>query len=163
MNLRDIDNVITGGAICGIGKIAGGLLSAAGERAVAHGMNHATGLLVGYGTEWQKALLITSKHRPTKPGQIVGGTGMNQHPANVFTVGEEVTLHLRASDGSTDMNWVAEGVLQGFDDDGVELEDHYAMFDWSEVVAIESAEGAVWSCYSGDDVREYAIPESRLR
>ena len=156
---KDIDNVVLGGALQGIGGVAGELLSAAGDRALAHGMNHATGLVVGYGTEWQRALLMTSKHRPTKRGDIVGA---QEHPANVFTYGDQVTIELRGPAGRGDIVWENEGVVFGMDDDGIELEDG-PYIEWDEIVRIEAMGGAVWTCYEGDRQAYYEIPASRLQ
>lgn len=143
---RDIDRVVLGGALYGVSKVVGELAGAAGERALTHGMNHATGLLVGYGTEWQRALLVTSKHRPTRRGDVVGTT---EHPANVISVGEEVAV-FTADDG------VAYGVVEACDDDGIQLADDWSVYAWSEITSIE-AQGEVWTVYEGDTSRQVVV------
>lgn len=155
VTFQHIDQFLFGGAFTGMAGIGKNLAAAAGERIVAHGMNHATGALVGYGTEWQRALLITSKHRPSKPGQVVGGTG-REHPANVIEYGQAVTVELRTPAGRDDVSWYADGVVFGWDDDGIELEDG-PYIEWDEVVRLEAGGVTVWQCYSGDEVRDHVV------
>lgn len=156
VTLRGIDNVLLGGALYGVSKVVGELAGAAGERALTHGMNHATGLLVGYGTDWQRALLVTSKHRPTRRGDVVGTT---DHPANVIIVGEELAVYTR-DDG------FAYGIVEACNDEGIQLSDDWNALEWDDIVRIEAMGGKVWSCYDGDQRWDYEISQhgvGRLR
>lgn len=163
MTWRDIDNVVLGGALQGIGGVAGELLSAAGDRALAHGMNHATGLVVGYGTEWHRALLMTSKHRPTKQGSIVGhGQGEARSVQIVYEHGHRTNeseivatcssalesgepVELELWDGS-----LLEGIVTGIENTGLWLDD-----EWVEGMEVRGV--TVWTMYQGDQSREYEV------
>lgn len=146
VTFKHVDDFFFGGALLGTSKVARDLATAGKDRLVTHSMNHATGLLVGYGTEWQRALLVTSKHRPTRRGDVVGTT---EHPANVISVGEEVAV-FTADDG------VAYGVVEACDDDGIQLTDDWSVYAWSEITSIE-AQGEVWTVYEGDTSRQVVV------
>lgn len=147
MTWRDVDNVLLGGAVQGISGVAGGLAKAGGERAKALAMNHATGALVGYGTEWQRALLLTTNKRPNRQGHVVATT---DHPANVIDYGDAVTVELRGYEPF-------EGVVFGWDDECLELEEHMSTYPWEEIESIDVEGVTVWSCYSGDERRDYSV------
>ena len=87
---------------------------------------------------------------------------MNDHPANVFTFGDEVEITLRPPDGRNDIVWGTDGVVFGMDDEGIELEDG-SYTKWDDIVRIEAMGGAVWSCYDDSGRRDYEIPASRLQ
>jgi len=143
---RHVDDFLFGGAFTGTSKVAKDLAGAASDRLITHGMDYATGALVGRGTEWQRALLVTSKHRPTRRGDVVGTT---EHPANVISAGEEVAV-FTADDG------VAYGVVEACDDDGIQLTDDWSVYAWSEITSIE-AQGEVWTVYEGDTSRQVVV------
>lgn len=147
-------------------------MSAAGDRARTWGMYAATGAMYGFGTEHQRTAAMVSKHRPTTPGQIAGGTGVDQvrKPADAhmnprarrgyedelvsmvmaaFDDGEPIELELQ--DGT-----VVHGLITDVMNTGLWLDD-----EWVEGMEVVSAR--TWSMYQGDERRDYEIPESRLR
>lgn len=153
VTLRDIDNVLLGGAVQGIGEVVGGLLGAAGERATTYAVYGVSGAITGYGTEWQRVVAMNSKYRPTTKGQVVGGAV--DHPANVITYGDAVTVTLRGTNPQV-VNAI-DGEVFGWDDDGLELEDGAGYFAWDEMETLEVNGATVWSCYSGDERRDYQV------
>ncbi len=123
VTLRDIDNVLLGGAVQGIGEVVGGLLGAAGERATTYAVYGVSGAITGYGTEWQRVLTGT-----TEPLNAVwavasndvwavgnGGTIVHWDGTAFSTVRSNTTSTLRALWGSGANNLWAVG------DNGVAL------------------------------------------